>query len=146
MANLAVEAAEPSSPPTEVANAFVAEWDLTPRSSAVPETTASRAAAWLRLSSVVSGRAAVINGTVVFVGKEHSVPADPDDRTPRTGGADARRVVRKITLVRAEERKVLVRYGDEQIELALPDRSEMQHPRTIEDGAIVVNPADSGDR
>lgn len=146
MDELAAVSSNPSAPPAEVGNAFVAEWDLTPRSNmTASEPAPMRAAgAWLRLTSVVPGRAAVINGTVVFVGKEHAVPADPDDRSPRTSGSDSRRVLRKITLVRAEERKVVVRSGDDEIELALPDRSELQHPRTLDDGAIVVNPTDSG--
>jgi hypothetical protein len=143
----ALAAADDNASPTEAGNAFVPEWDLGVKQPPAddPGPATRQSIKWLRLTSVVPGRAAVLNGTVVFVGKEVAVPADPEDHTPRTSGSDTRRATRTITLVRAEERRVVVRIGEEEHVLSLPDRAELQKLRPIEDRGLLADPADSGD-
>lgn len=135
-----------SSPLNEVSNAFVPEWDLGGASTSthVPTPATRESAAWLKLTSVVPGRAAILNGIVVFVGKESAVPTNPDDRALRVGG-ESKVATRPVVLLRAEERRVVVRVGDEELELSLPDHADLQKPRGAEESDRVSNPARSGD-
>lgn len=121
--------------PNEVGNAFVPEWDT----GVAPDATTSEspvlrgAGGWLRLTSVIPGRAAVLNGTIVFVGKEQAVPAEPDSTTTRTGRSGSDEDRRTVLLVRAEERGVVVRVGDQEVELSLASRGEPPRLRAVDD-------------
>jgi hypothetical protein len=131
----ALEPGADAETPNQVGNAFVPEWESDP----APVATGSESPVlrgvgdWLRLTSVIPGRAAVLNGTIVFVGKEQEVPTEPNPATTRTGrsGSDGDR--RMVRLVRAEERSVVVRLGDQEVELSLPGRGDLVRSRASDD-------------
>jgi hypothetical protein len=121
--------------PNEVGNAFVPEWEtgLAPNPTTNDSPVLRGAGDWLRLTSVIPGRAAVLNGTIVFVGKEQAVPAEADSRLTRTGRSGSNDDRRTVLLVRAEERSVVVRVGDQEVELSLAGRGEPPRSRAADD-------------
>ncbi len=121
--------------PNEVGNAFVPEWETgaTPPAPASESPVLRGAGGWLRLTSVIPGRAAVLNGTIVFVGKEQAVPAEPNSTSTRTGRSGSDEDRRRVLLVRAEERSVVVRVGDQEVELSLATRGEAPRSRAADD-------------
>lgn len=132
-------------PEAEAPNAFAPEWVISDatsnaRTSASPEESWD----WLKLTSVVPGHAAVLNGVVLFVGKEQQVAAQASENARRD--VRSRKDLRTITLLSADERKVRVRVEGKEIELMLPDPGDMQTPRASDDSGVVVSPTDSRDK